>query len=95
MWIKIPRRQRVEHVDRRPARGAIVDGDRAWIRTADGKVREVPAERGRDRTHLLVPFRRSAADVLAEWRSVGVRDDVSHVARLGGRRGHRHRSQAG
>jgi hypothetical protein len=53
--------------------------------SADGKVREVPAERGRDRTHLLVPFRRSAADVLAEWRSVGVRDDVSHVTRLGGR----------
>ena len=85
VWIKMPRRQRIEHVmdGRREVR--IVDGDRAWIRTADGKVREVPAERGRDRTHLLVPFRRSAADVLAEWRSVGVRDDVSHVARLGGR----------
>jgi len=85
VWIKMPRRQRIEHVmdGRREVR--IVDGDRAWIRTADGKVREVPAERGRDRTHLLVPFRRSAADVLAEWRSVGVRDDVSHVTRLGGR----------
>jgi hypothetical protein len=32
-----------------------------------------------------MPFRRTAADVLAEWRTLGVRDDVSHVTRLGGR----------
>ena len=70
----------------RPARGAYSStATGPGSARADGKVREVPAERGRDRTHLLVPFRRSAADVLAEWRSVGVRDDVSHVARLGGR----------
>jgi hypothetical protein len=85
VWIKVPRRQRIEQVmdGRREIR--LVDGDRVWIRTADGKVREAPAERGRDRTHLLMPFRRSAEDVLAEWRSVGVRDDVSHVTRPGGR----------
>lgn len=85
VWIKVPRRQRIEQVmdGRREVR--LVDGDRVWIRSADGKVREAPAERGRDRTHLLVPFRRSANDVLAEWRSLGVRDDVSHVTRMGGR----------
>lgn len=85
VWIKVPRRQRIEQVmdGRREVR--LVDGDRVWLRGADGKVREVQTERGRDRTHLLVPFRRSADDVLAEWRSLGVRDDVSHVTRLGGR----------
>src|SRR4029453_6432971 len=75
VWIKMPRRQRGEHVmdGRREVR--IVAGDRAWIRTADGKVREVPAERGRDRTHLLVGFSRSAGDVLAQWLPVGVGDE--------------------
>ena len=58
VWIKVPRRQRIEQVmdGRREMR--LVDGDRVWVRSADGKVREAPAERGRDRTHLLVPFRR-------------------------------------
>src|SRR2546430_14590198 len=41
--------------------------------------------RGNARTDLLVPFRRSAADLLTEWRALGVRDDVSHVVRVGGR----------
>src|SRR2546426_226725 len=40
----------------------------------------LPAES--DRTRLLVPVRRSAADLLAEWRALGVRDDVSHVVRV-------------
>jgi hypothetical protein len=61
-------------------------GDRVWIRTAAGRVYEAPpAERERDRTHLVMPFRRTATDVLAEWRALGIRDDVSHVVRAGGR----------
>jgi hypothetical protein len=32
-----------------------------------------------------MPFRRTAADLLGEWRALGVRDDVSHVTRIGGR----------
>jgi outer membrane lipoprotein-sorting protein len=86
MWVKVPRRQRVEQVveGRREVRLAV--GDQVWIRTADGRVYEAPpSERERDRTHLLMPFRRTAADVLAEWRALGIRDDVSHVARVGGR----------
>jgi len=85
VWIKLPRKQRIEQVmdGRREVR--LVDGDRVWIRTADGKVREASAERSRDRADLLVPFRRSADDVLAEWRSLGIRDDVSHTTRAGGR----------
>jgi outer membrane lipoprotein-sorting protein len=86
VWFKVPRRQRVEQVveGRREVRLAV--GDRVWIRNADGRVFEAPpAERERDRTYLIMPFRRTAADVLAEWRALGVRDDVSHVARVGGR----------
>lgn len=86
VWIKIPRRQRVEQVmdGRREVRLSV--GDQVWIRTGDGRVYEAPpAERERDRTHLVMPFRRTAADVLGEWRALGVRDDVSHVTRLAGR----------
>lgn len=86
VWLKIPRRQRVEQVmdGRREIR--LSAGDQVWIRTSDGRVYEAPPqERERDRTHLIMPFRRTAADVLAEWRALGVRDDVSHEARLAGR----------
>jgi outer membrane lipoprotein-sorting protein len=83
VWVKVPRRQRVEQVveGRREVRLSVAD--QVWIRTADGRVYEAPpAERERDRTHLLMPFRRTAADVLAEWRALGIRDDVSHETRL-------------
>jgi len=86
VWIKVPGRQRVEQVveGRREVRLAV--GDRVWIRAADGRVHEAPAaERERERTHLLMPFRRPAADVLAEWRALGIRDDVSHQTRVGNR----------
>jgi hypothetical protein len=57
-----------------------------WIRSAEGRVYEAPpGERDRDRTHLIMPFRHTATDVLAEWRALGVRDDVSHVTRAAGR----------
>ena len=86
VWIKVPRRQRVEQVmeGRREVRLSVAD--QVWIRAADGRVSEAPAaERERDRTHLLMPFRRSAGDVLAEWRALGIRDDVSHEVRVAGR----------
>jgi hypothetical protein len=84
--LRLPRQQRVEQTidGRREVRLAV--GDRAWVRTADGSVYEAPAAtQPRDRTHLLVPFRRAAADVLAEWRALGIRDSVWHVTRVGGR----------
>jgi outer membrane lipoprotein-sorting protein len=86
VWLKVPRRQRVEQVmeGRREVRLSVAD--QVWVRNADGRVYEAPpAERERDRTHLLMPFRRTASDVLAEWRSLGIRDDVSHAARVAGR----------
>lgn len=86
VWLKLPRRQRVEQVmdGRREVRLAV--DDRVWIRAADGSTAEAAAtERDRDRTYLIIPFRRTAADVLAEWRTLGIRDDVSYVTRVAGR----------
>lgn len=84
---KLPLRQRLEQTVEGQREVQLTVGDRTWIRRADGKVYEIPAtaERGSDRTRLLVPLRRSAADLLAEWRALGVRDDVSHVVRVAGR----------
>ncbi len=82
VWVKVPRRQRVEQVVEGRLEVRLSVGDQVWIRSADGKVYEAPpAEREHDRTHLLMPFRRTADDVLAEWRSLGIRDDVSHQTR--------------
>jgi hypothetical protein len=85
VWFKIPRRQRIEEVVEGRRKIRLVVGDRVWERAADGRVYEVLVERERERTHLIMPFRRTAADVLAEWRALGVRDDVSHVTRVNGR----------
>ncbi len=84
--LRLPRQQRVEQTidGKREIRLAV--GDRTWVRAANGSVYEAaPATLPRDRTHLLVPTRRSAADVLAEWRGLGIRDTVSHVTQKGGR----------
>ena len=86
VWVKVPRRQRVEQVVEGRREVRLSAGGQVWIRTADGRVYEAPpGERDRDRTHLVMPFRHGAADLLAEWRALGIRDDVSHVARHAGR----------
>ena len=84
---KLPLRQRLEQTVEGQRQVQLTVGDRVWVRRADGKVYEIPAtaQPGSDRTHLLVPLRRTAADLLAEWRTLGVRDDVSHVERIGAR----------
>lgn len=86
MLFKLPQRQRVEQTVEGQREIQLTVGDRVWVRRADGKVSEVPAVGPvRALAHLLVPVKRRAADLLAEWRARGVRDDVSHVARLGAR----------
>jgi len=83
---KLPLRQRLEQTVEGQREVQLTVGDRVWARRADGKVYEVPAiDPGSNRAYLLVPHKRTAADLLAEWRSFGVRDDVSHVERAGGR----------
>jgi outer membrane lipoprotein-sorting protein len=86
LFLKVPGRQRIEETieGRREVR-LFVDG-RAWVRRSDGTVYEAPpAEAQRARTHLLTPSRRGAADLLAEWRALGVRDDVAHEEKFEGR----------
>jgi hypothetical protein len=86
LYLKLPRRQRVEQtVDGQREIRLSVD-NRIWVRRADGRTYEAPPlEQRRDRTHLLVPLRRSGADLLAEWGALGVRADVSHETQVGGR----------
>ena len=85
VWFKIPRRQRVEEVIEGRRKIRVVVGDRAWERAPDGRVYETPVERDHERTYLIMPLKRTAADLLAEWRALGVRDDVSHVTHVNGR----------
>ncbi len=82
---KLPLRQRLEQTVEGQREIQLTVGDRVWIRRADGQVYERPALDRRDRTYLLVPGKRTAADLLAGWRAVGVRVDVSHATRVGGR----------
>ncbi len=86
MLFKLPQRQRVEQTVEGQREIQLTVGDRVWVRRPDGKGSK-PAflSRARSLTHVLVPVKRRAADLLAEWRSRGVRDDVSHAAHLGGR----------
>lgn len=85
--LRLPRKQRVEQTIEGKREVRLAVGDRAWVRAADGSVYEAPPAVAlpRERTHLLVPFRRSAPDVLAEWRALGIRDRISHVTRVAGR----------
>ena len=86
MLFKLPQRQRVEQTVEGQREIQLTVGDRVWVRRADGRVSQAAVgEQARALTHVLVPVKRRAADLLAEWRTRGVRDDVSHVARLGGR----------
>jgi outer membrane lipoprotein-sorting protein len=85
VYIKLPRRQRVEQTIEGQKEVRLTVGDRVWMRSADGKTFEAPPTGTRDATQLLVPLRRTGADLLAEWKVLGVRDDVSYVTRAGGR----------
>jgi len=85
VYVKLPRRQRVEQTIDGQKEVRLTVGDRIWVRAPDGKTFEAPPPGTRDPTQLLVPFRRTGADLLAEWKVLGVRDDVSYVTRSGDR----------
>jgi hypothetical protein len=86
LYLKPPGRQRIEQTIDRQREVRLIVGNRTWVRQPDGEVQEVRADaRGRDRSDLFSPLRRSADDLLADWRSLGVREEVSHVVQLGGR----------
>jgi len=86
MLFKVPQRQRVEQTLDGQREIQITVGNRVWVRRADGKVVELPAvEPLRALPNILIPVKRRAEELLAEWRARGVRDDVSHVVRVGTR----------
>lgn len=76
--IKVPRRFRLEQTVDGGRDIRLSVGDRTWIKNREGKVAEAPpGDRVRERTYLLTPFRRTVDDLLAEWRAVGIRTDVT------------------
>ncbi len=86
IYVKLPRRQRLEQIIDGQREVRLTVDDRAWVRRADGRTYEVPPpDQQRDRTHLLVPLRRSGADLLTEWTALGVRADVSYDIKVAGR----------
>jgi hypothetical protein len=83
--VQFPDRQRVEQtVEGRTEVRLTVKG-RSWRRAPDGTVTALPAAGGHALA-LAIPLHRTADEILAEWRTFGVRDDRSHEARMGGRR---------
>lgn len=87
VFVKLPGRQRVEQSIGGERVVQIVVGDRWWVRGGDGRVVETtaPAAPRRERLDLLLPRRRGADDVLAEWRALGIRDDVVSTTRVAAR----------
>jgi hypothetical protein len=84
LFIKAPRRQRLEQVIEGQREVRLAVGDRTWVRRGDGAVVEAPAGQ-RAPAHLIAPFRRTADDLLAEWAALGVRTDLAAPARFRGR----------
>src|SRR5262245_45188005 len=85
LYIKLPKRQRLEQTVEGQREVRLTVGERTWIRRADGRVDEAPAEPRRDAARLLTPLARSADDVIAEWHALGVRPNVSQVIQIRGR----------
>lgn len=85
LLIKLPARQRVETDIAGEREVRLLSGDRLVV-ARGGKVFEAPPlERARQRAHTLFPFRRTAADLLVEWRGLGVQTEVAQTVRVGGR----------
>ena len=83
--IKLPARQRLETDLAGEREVQLLSGDRLVIQRGGKSFEAPPAERARRRAHTLFPFPRTAQDLLVEWQSLGVRTDVAHTVRVGGR----------
>lgn len=82
LLVRPPGRQRQEQVIDGQREVRLVIGGRTWMRDASGRVSEVPSNRDQRGIGFLVPVQRSASDLLAEWKALGIRDDVTHVERV-------------
>jgi hypothetical protein len=86
LLVKPPGRQRLEQVIDGQREVRLIVGGRTWVRNPDGKTYEAPtAGPDRSQSHLMVPLRQSADELLGAWRALGVRDDVTDTIRVGGR----------
>ena len=86
LLIKPPGRQRLEETIEGRREVKLVVGGRTWIRRTDGKTYEVPtASPDKNQSHLMVPLRHSADELLATWKALGVRNDISDTVRVAGR----------
>jgi hypothetical protein len=86
LLVKPPGRQRLEERVEGRTEVRLAVGGRTWIRRADGKTYEAPpGQRERHRAHLTVPLRRSADELLATWRTLGVNDAVADEITVGRR----------
>ena len=81
---RFPDQQRVEQTVEGRGEVRLTVRGKTWRRGSDGKVTELPQDRGQA-IALAVPLRRSADEVLAEWRALGIRDDRAHEVRMAGR----------
>jgi len=81
---RFPDQQRVEQTVEGRGEVRLTVRGKTWRRGSDGKVTELSQDRGQA-IALAVPLRRSADEVLAEWRALGIRDDRSHEVRMAGR----------
>jgi hypothetical protein len=86
LLLRVGRAQRLDQLLDGQREVRLTVGARSWVRQHDGRFYEAPAaETRRDRVPLLTVFKRSADDLLAEWRSLGVRADITDEVRVGGR----------
>lgn len=83
--IKFPARQRLETRIGGEREVRLLSGGRMVIQRG-GKAYEAPPQQGGyQRGDLLIPFERTAAELLSQWRSLGVRTEISHVTTVDGR----------
>jgi outer membrane lipoprotein-sorting protein len=83
--IKFPGRQRLETRIAGQREVQLLSGGRMVI-LRGGKAFEAPPPEGeRQAGRLVIPFDRTAAGLLSQWRSFGVKTDVSHVRTAEGR----------
>ena len=88
LYIKPPGRHRREQTIEGQREVQLVVGDRTWIRRDDGKTFEVPPTspvRSQSSSFMMMPLKRSADELLAAWRGLGVRPDVTDSVRVGNR----------
>lgn len=86
LWIKVPARQRQETKVEEFHEVIVLNGDRLVIQRGGKTFEAPPADRARQRVHTLFALPRTPADLLVEWRSLGVRTEVAESTWVGGRR---------